>query len=123
MKCSWVRGPVAQVAACMENSKAEVGEKRDRQERVMRGGSGGHTVSALVLIRQVQLTVTGVTSKRQRKMAESYQKNTPAKTTRGEMKEKSNTKKKSRNKNRRKRRKQKQQKNSSGGSEGRGAEK
>ena len=66
--------------------KAEVGEKRDpdRQERVHvvhRGSStSGRTVSALLLIRQVQ--PTGVTPKRQRKMTHLNQKHTSVKTAR-----------------------------------------
>lgn len=69
--------------------KAAVGEKRDRQEQVTHRG---RAVPALVLIRHVQ--PAGVIQKRQRKMTDFYQKNTPVKTTRDETEKKSNKKKK-----------------------------
>ena len=69
--------------------KAAVGEKRDRQEQVTHRG---RAVPALVLIRHVQ--PAGVIQKRQRKMTDFYQKNTPVKTARDETEKKSNKKKK-----------------------------
>ena len=61
--------------------KAGVGEKRDMQHRVTHGGAGGHRVSALVLVRQMQ--PTGVVQKGQRKMTDFHPKNTSVKTARG----------------------------------------
>ena len=69
--------------------KAAVGEKRDRQEQVMHRG---RAVPALVLIRHVQ--PAGVIQKRQRKMTDFYQKNTPVKTARDETEKKVTRKKK-----------------------------